>query len=353
MGLGPYPDVTFSKAQKKADKHNAELADGIDPIAAREAANAKAAEAANVPTFKEFGIQYVNDHKAGWKNQKHKDQWEQSLTNYVYPILGDLTLPAITVDHVLDVVRPIWSSKHETASRIRGRIQKILSAAKAKKFRDGPNPAAWAENLEHLLPKINRARRIKHFRALPYADAPTMMAKLRKLDTIAAKAARFVILTACRTTEMREAAWSEFDLVNRTWLVPAARIKAAKPHRVPLCDEAVEILMSLKPLSKVWAFPGRRGKPLSDGAVLMLLGRAGYREFTTAHGLRSTFRMWAAECTNYPREVCEQALAHSEENEVEQAYMRSDHFGKRKNLMADWAAFLAPRDDAAQSQAAE
>ena len=357
MGLGPFPDVTISKAKTKADRHNAALADGLDPLAVRAAATAKAAKDANgVPTFRELGAGYIAAHAPSWKNEKHRDQWTASLEADAYPILGDLTADAITIDHVLMVLRPIWHSKHESALRLRGRLAAVLSAAKAKGLRQGPNPAAWADNLKHLLPTISRERRIVHFKSLPYADAPALMATLRARPGLSALAFRFVILTACRTTEMRLAVPSEIDREARIWTVPGARTKNGKTHRVPLCDEAMAILDAAAGLSKTWLFPGRKPtEPISDGACLMLLDRLGYGERTTVHGFRSSFRMWSAEQTNYPREVCEQALAHESQDETEAAYMRSDHFGKRRALMHDWSAFLAPPVEAApaQAQAAE
>jgi integrase len=353
MGLGPFPDVTISKAKAKADKQNAILADGIDPIAKRDADAAAKAKIAGGTTFREIATAYIAAHTPSWKNTKYATQWTTSLKADVYPRLGDMPVASITVDDVLAVLLPIWTEKHESATRIRSRIAAVLSAAKAKGLRDGPNPAAWADNLKHLLPTISRSRRIVHFRALPYAAVPALMATLRARPGVSALALRFTILTACRTAEMRGATWDEFDLDAKVWTVPGSRIKSGRMHRVPISDEVVAILETVKGLSKKWVFPGRKGKPLSDNALLILLERLELGAKTTTHGFRSAFRMWAAEQTNYPREICEQALAHSTQDEVEAAYMRGDHFNKRTALMRDWAVFLGQQDAVQSPLAAE
>ncbi len=341
MGLGPVDLVTLASAREKALEARRLLLDGIDPIEARDATReARRAEKASAVTFKDAGARYIATHRAGWKNAVHVRQWEQTLETYCDPIMGDVSVAEVNVGMILKVLEPIWTEKHETASRLRGRIESILDWSTARGYRRGDNPARWRGHLQNLLPKISRAKRIEHHASLPYAEAPAFMAALRARKDVSSRALEFLILTAARTGEVIGARWSEVDMAAKVWTVPADRIKAGREHRVPLSDRAVEILQNV-PTEGDFVFPGRaKDAGLSNMAFLAVLKRM-ERGDLTAHGFRSTFRTWAAERTNFPREVAEQALAHVIGDAVERAYARGDLFDKRRRLMAAWAAYLA------------
>jgi integrase len=341
MGLGPLHTFSLAEARERARECRKLLADGIDPIEHRKAKRAgERLAAATAMTFKQCAEAYIAGHKAGWKNRVHAAQWPATLSAYVYPIFGDLPVQAVDVGLVTKALEPIWHSKSETASRVRGRIESVLDWAKARDYRQGDNPARWRGHLDKLLPPRAKVRKVTHHPALPYDDMAEFIAALRQQEGIAARALEFLILTAARTGEVIGARWSEFDLAEKLWTVPADRMKASKEHRVPLSPAAVAIIEAMKSArvdNHDFIFPGgKRGKPLSNMAMLKLLTRMG-RGDLTAHGFRSTFRDWAAERTSYPREVAEMALAHAVGDKVEAAYRRGDLFTKRRRLMDEWA----------------
>jgi integrase len=347
MGLGRLVDVTLAEARRKAQDARALKAQGIDPIEAKRARRAaERAEKARTVTFQDAAQAYIRSHKAGWRNAKHGDQWENTLKAYAYPHIGNLPVQEIDAGLVLKVLEPIWSAKTETASRVRGRIEAILDWATARGHRKGDNPARWRGHMENLLPKRAKVKRVQHHPALPYAEIGAFMADLRKQEGLAALALELLILTATRTSEAIAARWDEIDLKAKVWTIPADRIKAGREHRVPLSAQAVAILKSLQEAREKmpdgepcpWVFPGVRGKSLSNGAILSLLRRM-KRSDITAHGFRSTFRDWAAEQTAFPRDVAEMALAHAISDKVEAAYRRGDLYEKRKKLMEGWASY--------------
>lgn len=339
MGLGPLHTVGLSDARRKALECRRLRLEGIDPIEARHLQRRKAQlEAVSSITFKECAQAYIRAHKAGWRNAKHAAQWTATLEDYAYPILGKLSVQSIDAASVMKVIEPIWANKTETASRIRGRIEAIIDWATARGFRKGENPARWRGHLENLLPKRAMVRRVEHHPALPYADIGVFVAKVRHQEGVSAAALEFAILTATRTAEVIGARWSEIDLAEKFWTIPADRIKTGREHRIPLSKPALAILRRINEIRNGdFVFPGaKRGEPLSSMALLMLLRRM-KRSDLTVHGFRSTFRDWAAERTNFPREVAEMALAHAVSDKVEAAYRRGDLFQLRRQLMDAWA----------------
>ena len=347
MGLGPYPAISLAKARELASNARTLKALGTDPIGQRDASRAtEHLAAARTITFKQCAETYVKAHRVGWRNAAHASQWENTLHTYAYPHIGALSVQAIDTSLVMKVLEPIWTAKSETASRLRGRIETILNWAKVRGYRDGENPARWKGHLDHLLPAKSKVRRVQHHAAMPYAQLPHFMAALREQDSIGARAFEFLILTAARTGEVIGARWGEIDLKNRLWTVAAERMKAGKEHRVPLCRRAVEILQAIKPekaQEDTFVFPGSKPQnPQSNMVFLMLLRRMKLSHLTT-HGFRATFKTWATERTNFPREVIEAALAHVAGNKVEAAYQRGDVFDKRRRLMSAWSDYCATR----------
>jgi len=343
MGMGPLHTVSLAEARKRAGEHRLQRHDGIDPIEARRLLRLQAQlEAAKAITFKQCAESYIKAHRAGWKNAKHAAQWKATLATYAEPIIGNLSVQSIDTALVLKVLEPIWTAKPETAGRVRGRIESILDWAKAREYRQGENPARWRGHLDKLLPARGKVRQVQHHAALSYAELPGFMIELREQEGIAAHALEFTILTAARTGETIFARWSELNLLDKTWTVPAERMKARREHRVPLSARALAILEEMqahRASDDAFVFSGGKpGKPLSNMAFLMLLRRM-KRDDLTAHGFRSTFRDWAAERTNFPHEVAEAALAHVVGSKVEQAYRRGDMFEKRRRLMQQWATF--------------
>lgn len=355
MGLGSYPEISLAKARAAAkdlrEKIAAVKAKGevFDPIAERDAARVKAElAAARAKTFKEVATDYIAENKSAWKNEKHAAQWSSTLDAYVYPTFGHLPAAAIDAPLVKKVLSPIWTSKPETASRVRQRIEAVLDYAAAHDYRDKSvaNPAALKGNIRHILPKQPRkAQRVAHHAALPYDEMGDFIALLRAQNGVAARALEFVILTAARTGEVIGATWAEIDLDSKVWTIPAERMKGGAKHRVPLSAPAVDVLEAMKEVRvSDCLFPGIKPKsPISDMAMLVLLRRMGRGGEITAHGFRSTFRDWCSEQTAYPREVAEQALAHKIGSAVEQAYRRTDLFERRRRLMIDWGAFCNTR----------
>lgn len=344
-GIGAAGDggVTLAKARDARDALRLKVKAGINPVEERrrEAADAiAAAQSAAIAgmTFKAVAEAYIGANEASWRNDKHRQQWRNTLACYVYPVMGELPVANIGTAHVLQVLEPIWHDKPETASRIRGRIETVLDAARARGYREGENPARWRGHIAQILPPRSRLTR-GHHKAMPYEVIPAFMAKLREREAMAALALEFVILTATRTSEVLGATWTEVDLDKAIWTVPATRMKAGKEHRIPLSPRAVEILEAVKSLDKASLFPADKGGKLSTMAMSMLLRRM--KLDCTVHGFRSGFRDWAAECTGYAHEVCEMALAHVIGNKSEAAYRRGDLFDKRRRLMADWATYCA------------
>lgn len=343
MGLGSLATVSLSEARQKATDARKDLDAGRDPIDARNAAAAaQEAKAARGMTFKVAALDCIKDRKDGWRNAKHADQWESTLTTYAFPTLGNVPVAAVDSAMVLKVLKPIWSAKPETASRVRGRIETVLDWAKAHKLREGENPARWRGMLDQVLPPRGKVRVVAHHPALPIGDVGAFMTKLREQNGTAARALELLILTAARTSETIRATWDEFDLSAKVWTIPKERTKAGRAHRVPLSAAALNVLKSMgEPVKGVFVFPGgKRGQPLSTNALLALLKRMG-RADITSHGFRSTFRDWAAAQTNFPREVAEHALAHNVGGKVERAYQRDDLLAKRVKLMDAWAGFCA------------
>jgi len=340
MGLGGAAAVSLAKARSKAAEARQLVADGIDPIEARRETEA-------VPLFGVFADAVIADLSPQWRNAKHKVQWTETLALHASKLRA-VRVDRIATDDVLAVLKPIWTVKPETASRIRGRIERILDAAKARGFRSGENPARWRGHLDHLLAKRQKLTR-GHHAALPFTEVRKFIGDLRERDAMAALALEFVILTAARSGEVRGATWSEIDLSAKVWTVPAKRMKAGREHRVPLSSRAVEILKKVAPLASRKAeaavFPNAKGKPLSDAAFSALFIRMGVdRAKVTPHGFRSSFRDWAGEVSPFPRELAEAALAHVVGNQTERAYRRGDALEKRRKLMDAWGAFCEPRD---------
>jgi integrase len=340
MGLGSLDTVSLADARAKAAECRKLRERGLDPIGARDAQRASAAvECAKATTFDQCAEHYITAHRAGWRNPKHAAQWKSTLATYASPVFGNLPVRSIDVGLVIKVIEPIWATKPETASRVRGRIESVLDWAGSRGFRDADNPARWKGRLENLLPRRSKVRAVQHHAALPFTETSDFMYSLRGRDAVAARALEFAVLTAARTGEVLGAKWTEIDFKAGTWTVPAERMKSGREHRVPLPDLAVALLQRmLKVRENDYVFPGDRRATLSNMALLMLLRRMG-RGDLTAHGFRSTFRDWAAECTNFPSEVVEMALAHAVGNKVEAAYRRGDLFEKRRKLMEAWAIY--------------
>jgi integrase len=340
MGLGGFGVLSLAEARQRAHEARKLLLDGIDPLENRRAQRTEALlKAARDITFRTCAQEFIASQEAGWRNSDHKRQWRSTLDRYVYPYIGDLPVATIDATQVLAVLKPIWISKRETASRIRGRIESILNLATALKYRAGENPARWRGNLEHLLSEHKKSEVVKHHPALPYSQVAAFLADLRTRQGTAALALEVTILTALRSGEALRAEWREIDLQARIWTIPKERMKGGREHKVPLVPRVVEILETL-PRGR-YVFPGSRpDRPLNVAAMLRVIARM-KRTGITTHGFRSTFRDWASETTNHPNRVVEMALAHAIGDDVERAYRRGDLLTKRTALMGDWADFCA------------
>jgi integrase len=355
MGLGAYPDVGLAEARERAATARRLRRDGLDPIEARRAERAKqSAAAATTMTFDQCRDAYIAAHRAGWRNPKHAAQWTSTLATYVTRLFGALPVGAVDDGLVIRALEPIWGTKPETASRVRGRVEAILDWArvrglrKDKDGRDLLNPARWRGHLDKLLPARSKVAKVAHLAALPYQEVGAFIAALRQQNGTAAAALEFIIVTAARTGEALGAKWSEIDLVARTWTVPAERMKGGREHRVPLSDASLQVLERMLAVrTGEHVFAGERRASLSNMAPSMLLRRM-KREDLTVHGFRSTFRDWAAERTGFPREVAEVALAHALKDKTEAAYQRGDLFEKRRRLMDAWAKYCAEPQAAAE-----
>jgi integrase len=341
LGLGGFPTVTLAEARERAATARSLLQAGKDPVEARRGQRIVALlDAAKTMSFAQAAESYIAAQSAG-KNRGSTHQWRTSLATYAFPVLGALPVQAIDTALVLKVLQPIWTSKTVTASRVRGRVESILDWAKVRGYRDGENPARWDGHLVNLLPAPAKVAKVDHYKAMPYAELPAFMVELRARTDIAARALEFTILTAARSGSVFLADWSEIDLVRGVWTISAARMKAGKEHRTPLSGAAVALLEALPGPRAGLIFPGfKAGRPLAKMALADSLKRVG-RNDATVHGMRSSFRDWAAERTNYPDQVVEQALAHTIGTAVEKAYRRTDLFDRRVRLMSEWAAFCA------------
>jgi integrase len=357
IGLGSFPSVTLAQARDKAREARDKIGRGIDPVEERKAVKATLAAAQGRGlTFDKATERYLAAKLDAFKNAKHRQQWQNTLAQYAAPVLGKMMVQDIAVQDVLRVLQPLWAGKTETASRLRGRIESVLSWATVAGHRTGDNPARWAGNLKELLPAPSKIATEGNQPALTLSDAPRWFAALKDRDGMGARALEFLALTAARSQEVRGAEWSEIDLEAGLWIVPAARMKMAREHRVPLTPKAVALLRSLPRMEgNPLVFPAARGGQLSDMTVSAVMrrmnetdqaeGNPGFLDRVSKrpavpHGLRSTFRDWVAEETNFPGEMAEVALAHRISNAVEASYRRGDMIEKRRRMMSDWSAFL-------------
>ena len=350
MGLGGYSPtgITLAKARAAAVEARDLIRKGIDPIRQQQQAQgALRAAMVEALTFKECADSYIKAHAASWKNAKHQQQWRNTLAQHAYPVLGELLVQDVKLSHVLLVLEPLWTTTNETAVRLRGRIELVLDWAAARGLRDGMNPARWRGHLDKLLAKPSKVNNREHHAALPVGEVGAFMGRLRDAEGMGARALQFAILTAARSGEVRGAVWAEIDEEAKVWTVPASRMKAGKEHRVPLSGEAFTLLNAVQRIAGTdLIFPAPRGGALSDMTLTAVLRRL--QVPAVPHGFRSTFRDWAAERTNYSRDVAEMALAHAIGDKVEAAYRRGDLFEKRALMMADWAKFLARAESKAQ-----
>lgn len=346
MGLGGFPDVTLAQARENARKARDAIQGGADPIQDRRATrSASAAAKARTKTFSDCVDAFMKAKSGEWKNAKHRAQWQATLDTYAIPVFGKVIVQDVDLAQVLSVLEPIWPTKTETASRLRGRIETILDWAAARGYRTGDNPARWRGHLDQLLAKPRKLKRVKHHPALQLAEAGAFMKRLREIEGASAQALEFAMLTAARSGEVRGARWSEIDLQGKVWVVPADRMKAKREHRVPLSTQAIKLLNALPRFPDTdLLFPGRGGKtPLSDMSLTATMRRMAFKDakgkICVPHGCRSTFRDWAAELTNFPREMAEMALAHAIDSETEAAYRRGDLLAKRGRMMQAWADY--------------
>jgi integrase len=361
MGLGSYPTISLARARELADDARRLRAEGINPIEHREAQRAAAkVEAAKAVTFDQAVERYIAAHEAAWKNAKHRQQWRNTLATYASPIIGSLPVGSVNTELVMRVLEPIWTTKTETASRLRGRIEVVLDWAKVNGYRDGENPARWTGHLDQLLPKRSKVRKVKHHPAMPYKDVPVFMDALSGRKSVSARALEFTILTAARTNETIGARWTEIDIGGAMWTIPAPRMKAEKEHKVPLSPHALTILAKL-PRKGEYVFQ-QKGRPLSNMAMLEMLALAGHADLTV-HGFRSSFKDWATDWTPepaeiveaakrgeiveaFPRDLVEVALAHTLDNKTEEAYRHTKMIEKRRRLMMAWANYCASKTSA-------
>lgn len=348
MGLGGFPSVTLAGAREKAREARLLIEKGTDPIMAkRQAKSALIAEQAKNKTFDEAVSFFMDAKSDEWRNAKHRQQWANTLATYASPTMGRVLVSDITQTHVQDVLTPIWKTKTETATRVRQRIEKVLDFARASGWRTGENPATWKGRLSPLFPKPSKIKKVVHQRALAPHEMHAFMVGLRKAAGTAARALEFAILTAARSGEVRGATWDEIDLQGGFWSVPGERMKAGKPHRVPLSARAVALLKALPRIKdNELLFPAPRGGQLSDMALTAVLRRMGVD--AVPHGMRASFKTWAMDHSEFPRELVEIALSHAVGNAVEQAYARSDMVERRRGLMTAWGNFLDTPQKAAK-----
>lgn len=339
MGLGSFPDVSLSIAREKARAARSDTTMGIDPVAQRkEARSARQALKATQKTFADCAKAYIEAHSDSWRNAKHRAQWPSTFETYVYPTMGTVLVGEVTQAHVMAALLPIWKTKTQTATRLRGRIEQVLAWATAAGFRQGENCARWTGLLDQLLPAPSKVAKVQHHRALPIDDVPAFIKALRQHEGLSPKALEFVVLTAARSGEVRGATWEEIDMEAKVWTVPAERMKAGKEHRVPLSTQATKLLEAMPHIEGTdLVFPAPRGGQLSDMTLTALTRRM--KLDAVPHGFRSTFRDWVFERTDYPRDLAEAALAHALESKVEAAYRRGDALERRRAMMQAWANY--------------
>lgn len=349
IGLGGYPSTSLSEARQKARAVRQQIAEGQDPVAQRQAQKAALlAQQASLKTFAWCVDSYLDGMEGQWKNAKHAAQWRSTLETYANPIIGKLAVQSVALPHILDVLNqaqadkgnaPLWDAKNETASRLRGRIEKVLDWATVHGYRDGLNPARWKGHLDAILKAPNKIQKTEHHKAIPYAEMNLFMKALRQQEGTGARALEFAILCAARSGEVRGATWAEFDLKKGLWTIPGERMKAGKPHTVPLSKQALQLIAAIEPTAGTdLVFPSPRGKVLSDMTLTAVMRRMQLE--AVPHGFRSTFRTWGGEQTAYPRDMLEFSLAHTLENKVKAAYMHGTQIEKRRKLMQDWADYV-------------
>ena len=341
MGLGSLKDFSLSEARERASECRKMVANGLNPREERDRDKKALQQAkASAITFRSATKKYIEIHKAAWSNDKHAQQWESTLRDYADPIIGNVAVSDITKEHVLEILLPMWTTKNETATRLRGRIEKILGWSIAKGYRTASNAAVYKDNLQPLLPYIKKRQLIKHHKAMHYDDIPNFIKSIKDDPSVSASALVLCILTATRTRETTDSVWKEINLDKKIWIITKDRMKRGIEHRVPLSTQVHQRLSLMDSKVSDYVFFGRRTtKPISNMTMLNYLQRKEGCEEITVHGFRSTFRDWAAEKAKFPREVCEQALAHSLKDQTEAAYQRGDYFEKRIVLMQAWADY--------------
>ncbi len=336
MGLGGLSKVGLADARKKAAPLRLLLADKVDPLERRKLEkSANTIAAARTMTFDQCAASYIKAHEVGWRHAKHRMQWSSSLARYVSPAIGAVPVSSINVGMVMGALEPLWTKTPETASRVRGRIERILDWARVRGFREGENPARWRGHLDHLLPAPAKVRKVKHYRALPYTDIAAFMAKLRSRGGVGASALEFLILCAARSSEVAGARWAEVDWAARMWTIPASRMKAGREHRVPLSGAAMAVLDRMKAAGGEFIFSSEPGRGLGKGALAKQIKGLN----CTIHGFRAGFKTWSSEQTSFPSELVEVALAHVVGDKVEEAYRRGDMLERRRRLMTAWADY--------------
>lgn len=344
LGLGSIKEKSLSVARSEARAMRELVLQGVDPKLHRDAGKNEQ-QTRQSWTFDRASEAYIQSHESAWNNKKHIQQWRNTLNTYASPVLGSIPVEIIDTALVMRCIEPIWLSKNETATRVRARIEKVLSWSIALHYRDSPNPAVWRGTISELLPQPSKVSTVKHHSALPYAELPVFMDQLAEKESISAKALQFTILTCVRTSEAISASWDEIDFENAVWTIPAIKMKSNREHRVPLSSQAIALLESLPRLNG-WLFPSPQyGKHLSNMAMLTLLKKHLNRPDLTVHGFRSTFRDWSAEVSDYPRELAESALAHTLGNKTEAAYQRGDYLEKRRDLMQSWSDYAQERQE--------
>lgn len=345
IGLGGYPEITLAKARERAREAKEHIEKGTDPVEQKKALRLAFIKSQNGRmTFAEASQRCYEKKLPEFKNIKHSKQWMSTLENYAFPIIGRMAVADIELPHILQVLEPVWQEKTETATRLRQRIEAVLTWATVSKYRKGENPARWKGNLSEVLPKPNKIKTVKHMPALPYKKINAFMTELRTKEGLGARALELIILTACRSSECRLATWDEINFDENVWIIPAERMKSGKEHRVPLTPDAIKLLENLPHFEgSNFLFTAPKGGPVSDMTISAVCRRMEVK--AVPHGFRSTFRDWCAECTNYPREVAEQALAHTLPSAVEAAYRRGDLFNKRVKLMESWNDYINKNPD--------
>lgn len=339
MGLGSFPEVSLQRAREKAREAKDLIESGVDPVEEKQRLKRELSKQSRSMTFEEAAEQFYKKKRPEFRSQKHAQNWISSVITHANPIIGNKPVEEIDLQDILSVLKPLWTEKTETATRLRQRLEGILNWATVSGYRVGDNPARWAGHLDAILPKPAKIKKVKHFPALPWREMGSFMVELRKREGMAARCLEFSILTACRSGEARFTTWDEIDFMSKTWTIPGDRMKSGKEHRVPLSEDAIYLLKDLPRFEGVpYVFASSQGKPLSDMSVSAVCRRMGVE--AVPHGFRSTFRDWCAESTNFPREVAEMALAHSVGNAVEAAYRRGDLLQKRVALMDSWARFI-------------